>query len=182
MRFAQLGRLRRCAGGPGNGTPGLSVSDGVAAGDVGPIRRRRTRWAYRARMVPFPSTHLIREHQSGRRSALRRAAGSQKNPRDGAILRRSPAGHSGSDSPRFLCVTDKRKSSLMTDDEWLALVILYSKWVRASDQTVRPAALIPHPYPDLSVTRHKNLPAQELCRIGHGVPNARPPKLSGHPP
>lgn len=76
-------------------------------------------------------------------------------------------------------MTDKKKSSLMTDDEWLARFILFSKWIRASDQTVRPAAFIPHPYPDLSVTRHKNLPEQELWRIGQGVADARPAKLYG---
>jgi hypothetical protein len=76
-------------------------------------------------------------------------------------------------------VTDKKKFSLVTDDEWLARFILFSKWIRPSDHTVRPEAFIPHPYPDLSVTRHKDLSERELWQIGEGVANARPAKLYG---
>ncbi|OLE55633.1 MAG: hypothetical protein AUI36_16825 [Cyanobacteria bacterium 13_1_40CM_2_61_4] len=51
-------------------------------------------------------------------------------------------------------------------DEWLARFILFKNWIRSSDQTVKPDAFIPHPYPDLSVTRHKDLSIQNLWQIG----------------
>lgn len=76
-------------------------------------------------------------------------------------------------------MTDKTRPSPVADDEWLARFILFSKWVRANDQTVKPDAFIPHPHPDLSVTRHKNLTEQELWRIGQGIADGRPAKLYG---
>lgn len=54
-------------------------------------------------------------------------------------------------------------------DEQLARFILFSKWVRAPEQTIKPDAFIPHPYPNLSVTRHGNLSEQNLWQIGQGV-------------
>lgn len=67
------------------------------------------------------------------------------------------------------------------DNEWLARFVLFSKWVRGSgpDKTIRPDAFIPHPYPDLSVTRHKNLSAQELWRVGRNIAELRPATLYG---
>ncbi|MCI0540739.1 MAG: hypothetical protein L0Z50_36535, partial [Verrucomicrobiales bacterium] len=53
-----------------------------------------------------------------------------------------------------------------------------SGWVR-SNQTVKPDAFIPYPYPDLSVTRHKDLSESEIWRIGQAIANARPAKLRG---
>jgi hypothetical protein len=47
----------------------------------------------------------------------------------------------------------------------LARYILYSKWVR-EDQTVRPDAFIPHPYPDLSVTRHEGISEAQIWQFG----------------
>lgn len=76
-------------------------------------------------------------------------------------------------------MTDKKKPSPVIDDEWLARFILFHRWIRVSDQTVRPEAFIPHPYPDLSVTRHNNLSEQELWQVGQGVADARPAKLYG---
>lgn len=76
-------------------------------------------------------------------------------------------------------MTDKKKISPVTNDEWLARFILFGRWIRVPDQTVKPDAFIPHPYPDLSVTRHKNLSEHELWRIGQGVADARPAKLHG---
>lgn len=70
--------------------------------------------------------------------------------------------------------------SEVADDECLARFILFSKWIRNSDQTVRPDAFIPYPYPDLSVTRHINLSEEALWKIGQDVAGARPPaKLFG---
>jgi hypothetical protein len=55
-----------------------------------------------------------------------------------------------------------------TSDEWLARFIHYQKYIR-QDHTVRADAFIPHPYPDLSVTRHLQLSEAELWRIGRDV-------------
>jgi hypothetical protein len=66
----------------------------------------------------------------------------------------------------------------VTDDEWLARFILFGRWLRA-DQTVRPDAFIPHPWPDLSVTRHLGLAETELWRIGQNVSDQRTHTLYG---
>jgi hypothetical protein len=66
----------------------------------------------------------------------------------------------------------------ISDDEQLARFVVYSKWVRA-DQTVRPDAFIPHPYPDLSVTRHAGISEIELWQLGQAVAEARPATLYG---
>lgn len=75
-------------------------------------------------------------------------------------------------------MTDEASLPAVTDDEWLARFVLYSKWIRA-DQTLRPDAFIPHPYPDLSVTRHLGLLEPELWQIGQVVADARPAELHG---
>lgn len=56
----------------------------------------------------------------------------------------------------------------VANEEMLARYILYSRWVR-EDQTVRPEAFIPHPYPDLSVTRHTGISEERLWQIGQEV-------------
>jgi hypothetical protein len=56
----------------------------------------------------------------------------------------------------------------ITSDEWLARFIHYQRYIR-QDRTVRADAFIPHPYPDLSVTRHLQLSDAELWRIGGDV-------------
>ncbi len=53
-------------------------------------------------------------------------------------------------------------------DEWLARFILYKRYIR-EDSTVRPDAFIPHPYPDLSVTRHLQVSENQLWEIGWRV-------------
>ena len=68
--------------------------------------------------------------------------------------------------------------SRVEDEELLARFILYRRWIRA-DQTVRPDAFIPHPYPDLSVTRHVGLTSDELWQLGKEVADARPAILYG---
>lgn len=69
--------------------------------------------------------------------------------------------------------------SAVADEECLARFILFSKWIRNSDQTVRPDAFIPYPCPDLSVTRHINLSEEALWKMGQDVADARPAKLYG---
>lgn len=67
----------------------------------------------------------------------------------------------------------------VTDEELLARFILFKGWIRKSNLTVKPDAFIPHPYPDLSVTLHKNISEQELWRIGGDVADARGATLYG---
>ena len=68
---------------------------------------------------------------------------------------------------------------VIDDEEKLARFVLFSKWIRSSDGTVKPDAFIPHPYPDLSVTRHIGLSDDALWRIGQAVVNKRPVTLYG---
>lgn len=63
--------------------------------------------------------------------------------------------------------------------ERLARFVLFSKWIRGSDQTVKPDAFIPHPYPNLSVTRHKGLSESKLWRAGQDIADKRPATLHG---
>lgn len=65
------------------------------------------------------------------------------------------------------------------DSELLARFITSSKWFRSSNQTVKQDAFIPHPYPDLSVTRHRSLSEAEIWRIGQDVAESRPATLHG---
>ena len=76
-------------------------------------------------------------------------------------------------------MSDEGVGSPVTSDEQLARFILFSNWIRKSDQTVKQDAFIPRPYPDLdlSVTRHNNLSEQELWRIGQRIADARPATL-----
>lgn len=67
----------------------------------------------------------------------------------------------------------------VTDDEKLARFVMYSKWVRSSDSTVRPDAFVPYPYPDLSVTRHRGLTDADIWRIGQGMADGRTVSLYG---
>src|SRR5260370_13037497 len=64
-------------------------------------------------------------------------------------------------------------------DELVARFITSIKWVRGSDNTVRQDAFIPHPYPELSVTRHRGLSAENLWRIGQQIADSRPATLYG---
>ena len=64
------------------------------------------------------------------------------------------------------------------DDEWLARFVLFSRWIR-SDRTLRPDAFIPHPWPDLSVTRHLQLSENEIWEIGQAIADKRGSDLLG---
>lgn len=77
-------------------------------------------------------------------------------------------------------MTGEKAPPIVADDERLARFILFSRWIRNSNQTVKPDAFIPHPYPDLSVTRHINLSEEVLWKTGQAVADAIPPaKLYG---
>ena len=67
----------------------------------------------------------------------------------------------------------------VADSELLARFVTSSRWIRSSDNTIRQDAFIPHPYPDLSVTRHKDLSPEQIWRIGTDIANARPVPLYG---
>ena len=66
----------------------------------------------------------------------------------------------------------------VASNEWLARFILQSSHLR-QDRTVRPDAFIPHPYPDLSVTRRLELTETQLWEIGKAVAESIPKKLHG---
>jgi hypothetical protein len=67
----------------------------------------------------------------------------------------------------------------VADEEQLARFVLFSRYIRPSDQTVRPEAFIPHPWPELSVTRHLGLAEAELWELGQAVANLRAVTLYG---
>ena len=56
----------------------------------------------------------------------------------------------------------------VSDDEVLARFILHKRYVR-SDGTLKPDSFIPHPYPDLSVTRHIGLEELSIWAIGEAI-------------
>ncbi len=77
----------------------------------------------------------------------------------------------------------KNHSDIPVDsDEYLARFIVYKKWIRNSDSTVKQDAFIPHPHEELSVTRHsrpKNLSMTEIWVIGEKVAKTRNATLYG---
>lgn len=66
----------------------------------------------------------------------------------------------------------------VSEDEVLARFLLFSRWIR-QDGTVKPDAFIPHPYPDLSVTRHRETNEEVLWNNGVTVAAARKLNLYG---
>lgn len=64
-------------------------------------------------------------------------------------------------------------------DEALARYILHSNHIRRSTQTVKPDVFIPHPWPDLSVTRHLRTTEAVLWSVGEGVASATNKQLYG---
>jgi len=74
---------------------------------------------------------------------------------------------------------EETKPITVKDDEWLARFIVFRKWIRTSDRSLRPDAFIPHPWPDLSVTRHLELSQKEMWEIGQGIADQRGTKLLG---
>ncbi len=71
------------------------------------------------------------------------------------------------------------KTPAITDEEQLARFVLFSKHVVALDQRIKPDAFIPHPYPDLSVTRHLDLSDQQVWKCGSAIATMRKRTLYG---
>ena len=67
----------------------------------------------------------------------------------------------------------------VTDDESLARFVLFQRWIRSSDNTVKPDAFVPYPYSDLSVSRHLGLSESDIWQIGRTVASSRPATLYG---
>jgi hypothetical protein len=63
-------------------------------------------------------------------------------------------------------------------DELLARYIIYSKWIRSSNQTVKQDAFIP-PDSELSVTRHLHLTEEGIWKIGRKIIDGTPRSLYG---
>jgi len=66
----------------------------------------------------------------------------------------------------------------VSEDEWMARFILFHRWIRKSDRSVRPEAFIPH-LSGLSVIRHIDLSEAELWQIGQEIADKRPTTLYG---
>lgn len=65
-------------------------------------------------------------------------------------------------------MTEERIGKPVTADEQLARFILQRSHLR-QDGTSKQDAFIPHPWPDLSVTRHLQLTEKELWSIGQNI-------------
>jgi hypothetical protein len=68
---------------------------------------------------------------------------------------------------------DLRNVPEVGSEETLARFILSSRHIRHSDNTIRPDAFVPHPYNDLSVTRHREATEEELWAVGRAVASLR---------
>ena len=68
---------------------------------------------------------------------------------------------------------------VVAPDELLARYIVSSRWVRKTDQTVKPDAYIPDDSLELSVTRHLKLSENEIWRIGKTIAANIPRNLHG---
>jgi hypothetical protein len=67
-----------------------------------------------------------------------------------------------------MSVTEARLAILPSEN--LARFVLSSRWIRNSDQTIKPDAFMPHPeFLDVSVTRHKGLSEQQIWAIGEAI-------------
>lgn len=64
-------------------------------------------------------------------------------------------------------------------NELLARFVTSSRWFRPSDSTVKPEAFIPYPYPELSVTRHRQFSEEELWKVGQAITDGRTINLHG---
>jgi hypothetical protein len=67
----------------------------------------------------------------------------------------------------------------VADNEPLARFVTTSRWYRPGNLTVRPEAFIPHPYPELSVTRHRSLSEEDIWKIGQSITDFRSVNLHG---
>ncbi|MGD1906845.1 MAG: hypothetical protein ACFB0C_12730 [Leptolyngbyaceae cyanobacterium] len=63
--------------------------------------------------------------------------------------------------------------------EWLARYVMQSSHFRKSDFTVKSNLFIPHPYQELSVTRHRDATKGEIWAIGQDVASQQQRTLYG---
>lgn len=63
--------------------------------------------------------------------------------------------------------------------ELLARFILFSKWFRSSDSSVRADAFMPHPHVELSMTRHTEASSEEIWGEGERIADLRQLTLYG---
>ncbi|MCU0567479.1 MAG: hypothetical protein MUF49_12890 [Oculatellaceae cyanobacterium Prado106] len=61
----------------------------------------------------------------------------------------------------------------VAETELLARYVVQSSQFRSSDQTVKPDLFVPHPYQELSVTRHLQATEAEIWAVGHEVASGR---------
>lgn len=54
-------------------------------------------------------------------------------------------------------------------DESVARFVFSKRYLRTTDNTVKPEAFIPHPYADTSVTRHRDATVEELWNEGRRI-------------
>ena len=59
--------------------------------------------------------------------------------------------------------------SRLGDNELIARFVFSKRRVRTSDQSVKPDVFMPHPYTDLSVTRHKGISIDKIWKHGKAV-------------
>ena len=76
-------------------------------------------------------------------------------------------------------MTISKKPSEISPEENLARYVLYNRHIRKADNTVKADAFIPHPYVDLSVTRHSGLDESNIWAIGADVAQKQGKTLYG---
>ncbi len=64
----------------------------------------------------------------------------------------------------------------VSDGERLARFVLTERYVSKKDGKVKPEALRPYPWAELSVSRHRDLTVDELWQLGRGVAEERSKK------
>jgi hypothetical protein len=74
---------------------------------------------------------------------------------------------------------DPENVPLVTDAELLARYVTTSRHFRSSDNTVKQDLFMPHPYIELSVTRHLNATESEIWEVGVDVAAQTERKLYG---
>lgn len=61
--------------------------------------------------------------------------------------------------------------------ELLARFVFAKSHIRTSDGTLKADAFLPHPYPELSVTRHRDASEPELWEVGRTIGERREPPI-----
>ena len=63
--------------------------------------------------------------------------------------------------------------SRLGDNELVARFVISKRWIRSSNQSVKPDAFMPPPNKEFSVTRHKGISTEKLWRHGKAVAEKR---------